>query len=117
MVKSKLGWLCAGVRRGRRKAVLEKMPVLCVGRGSPTTGPTLEVGDALLGHGASERRHYLPLLYCMGSTDERDRVSYPYEGFDFASISMPMIRFGEPKTVDLMRARYFPSPDERLRSG
>jgi len=31
----------------------------------------------------------------MGSTDERDAVSYPYEGFDLGSISMRMILFGE----------------------
>jgi aromatic ring-opening dioxygenase catalytic subunit (LigB family) len=34
------------------------------------------------------------LLYCMGSTDERDAVSYPYEGFDFGSISMRAVLFG-----------------------
>jgi hypothetical protein len=28
---------------------------------------------------------------------------------------MRMILFGEPKTVDSMRARSFPSPEERLR--
>jgi 4,5-DOPA dioxygenase extradiol len=39
--------------------------------------------------------HYLPLLYCMGSTGEKDAVSYPYEGFDFGSISMRMILFGD----------------------
>jgi hypothetical protein len=30
----------------------------------------------------------------MGATDEQDAVSYPYEGFDFGSISMRMILFG-----------------------
>jgi 4,5-DOPA dioxygenase extradiol len=46
-------------------------------------------------------QHYLPLLYCMGSTNERDAVSYPYEGFDFGSISMRMILFGNgPKASD-----------------
>jgi 4,5-DOPA dioxygenase extradiol len=39
--------------------------------------------------------HYLPLLYCMGVTDEKDAVSYPYEGFDFGSISMRAVLFGE----------------------
>ena len=29
----------------------------------------------------------------MGSTDEKDAVSYPYEGFDFGSISMRAILF------------------------
>lgn len=41
--------------------------------------------------------HYLPLLYCMGSADERDTVSYPYEGFDFGSISMRAVLFGDGK--------------------
>jgi 4,5-DOPA dioxygenase extradiol len=39
--------------------------------------------------------HYLPLLYCIGSTDDNDVVSYPYEGFDFGSISMRAVLFGE----------------------
>ncbi|MGB6984788.1 MAG: 4,5-DOPA dioxygenase extradiol [Candidatus Aquilonibacter sp.] len=32
--------------------------------------------------------HYLPLLYAMGASDERDRISFPVEGFDGGSISM-----------------------------
>lgn len=52
-------------------------------------------GDALLTTAHPTVEHYLPLLYCVGSTDERDTVSYPYEGFDFGSISMRMILFGE----------------------
>jgi len=52
-------------------------------------------GEALLAQAHPSVEHYLPLLYCMGSTDERDEVSYPYEGFDFGSISMRMILFGE----------------------
>jgi 4,5-DOPA dioxygenase extradiol len=51
-------------------------------------------GDALLATAHPSVEHYLPLLYCMGSTDEHDTVSYPYEGFDFGSISMRMILFG-----------------------
>jgi Uncharacterized conserved protein len=51
-------------------------------------------GEALLETAHPTIEHYLPLLYCMGSTDERDRVSYPYEGFDFGSISMRAIQFG-----------------------
>lgn len=51
-------------------------------------------GDALLAAAHPTVEHYLPLLYCMGSTDERDEVSYPHEGFDFGSISMRMILFG-----------------------
>jgi 4,5-DOPA dioxygenase extradiol len=56
-------------------------------------------GDALLATAHPSVEHYLPLLYCMGSTDKRDAVSYPYEGFDFGSISMRMILFGESKTA------------------
>jgi 4,5-DOPA dioxygenase extradiol len=51
-------------------------------------------GEALLAKAHPTAEHYLPLLYCMGATDERDAVSYPYEGFDFGSISMRMILFG-----------------------
>jgi 4,5-DOPA dioxygenase extradiol len=51
-------------------------------------------GEALLAAAHPTVEHYLPLLYCMGSTDEHDEVSYPYEGFDFGSISMRMIQFG-----------------------
>ena len=50
-------------------------------------------GDALLATAHPTTEHYLPLLYCMGSVEDRDRVSYPYEGFDFGSISMRAILF------------------------
>jgi 4,5-DOPA dioxygenase extradiol len=52
-------------------------------------------GDALLATAHPTVEHYLPLLYCLGSTGERDAVSYPYQGFDFGSISMRMILFGD----------------------
>jgi 4,5-DOPA dioxygenase extradiol len=52
-------------------------------------------GETLLATAHPTAEHYLPLLYCMGSTNESDAVSYPYEGFDFGSISMRMILFGE----------------------
>jgi 4,5-DOPA dioxygenase extradiol len=45
-------------------------------------------GGALLSTAHPTVEHYLPLLYCIGSTDGKDAVSYPYEGFDFGSISM-----------------------------
>jgi 4,5-DOPA dioxygenase extradiol len=32
--------------------------------------------------------HYLPLLYAMGATDERDRISFPIDGIDGGSVSM-----------------------------
>jgi hypothetical protein len=36
----------------------------------------------------------------MGSTDQRDAVSHPDEGFDFGSISMRMILFGDAKAAE-----------------
>jgi 4,5-DOPA dioxygenase extradiol len=57
-------------------------------------------GEALLATAHPTGEHYLPLLYCVGSTDGRDAISYPYEGFDFGSISMRMILFGDPKTAE-----------------
>jgi 4,5-DOPA dioxygenase extradiol len=56
-------------------------------------------GEALLSTAHPTVEHYLPLLYCMGSTDERDSVSYPYEGFDFGSISMRAVLFGGESAV------------------
>ncbi len=52
-------------------------------------------GETLLKTAHPSVEHYLPLLYCMGVTDERDAVAYPYEGFDFGSISMRAVLFGE----------------------
>jgi 4,5-DOPA dioxygenase extradiol len=51
-------------------------------------------GEALLAVAHPTVEHYLPLLYCMGATEERDAVTYPYEGFDFGSISMRAVLFG-----------------------
>jgi len=48
---------------------------------------------ATLAHPTLE--HYVPLLYCMGSTTEDDAVSYPYEGFEYGSLSMRMVLFGD----------------------
>jgi 4,5-DOPA dioxygenase extradiol len=50
---------------------------------------------AALAHPTLE--HYVPLLYCMGSTDEHDAVSYPYEGFEYGSLSMRAVMFGKGK--------------------
>lgn len=52
-------------------------------------------GERLLQTAHPTVEHYLPLLYCIGSTDEKDAVSYPYEGFDFGSISMRAVLFGD----------------------
>jgi 4,5-DOPA dioxygenase extradiol len=55
-------------------------------------------GEGLLATAHPTPEHYLPLLYCMGSTDAKDRVSYPYEAFDFGSISMRAVLFGDAST-------------------
>jgi 4,5-DOPA dioxygenase extradiol len=38
--------------------------------------------------------HYLPLLYVLAQHDDRDRVSFPVEGFDGGSMSMLAVRIG-----------------------
>ncbi|MGC2475508.1 MAG: 4,5-DOPA dioxygenase extradiol [Candidatus Sulfotelmatobacter sp.] len=53
-------------------------------------------GESLLSTAHPTVEHYLPLLYCMGSTDKKDAVTYRYEGFDFGSISMRAVLFGDP---------------------
>ena len=50
-------------------------------------------GESLLANAHPTLEHYAPLLYCLGCTDERDRVTYPYEGIEFGTISMRMAWF------------------------
>jgi len=38
--------------------------------------------------------HYIPLLYVLGASTEKDKLSYPYEGFEYGSLSMRMVKFG-----------------------
>ncbi len=38
--------------------------------------------------------HYLPLLYALGASTEKDKLSYPYEGFEYGTLSMRMVRWG-----------------------
>lgn len=56
-------------------------------------------GEKLLSTAHPTVEHYLPLLYCVGSVDEGDAVSYPYEGFDFGSISMRAVLFGDASSA------------------
>jgi 4,5-DOPA dioxygenase extradiol len=37
--------------------------------------------------------HYLPLLYALGASTAKDAISYPYEGFEYGTLSMRMVRF------------------------
>jgi 4,5-DOPA dioxygenase extradiol len=78
-----------------------KVKELVESRDSNSLAQPQKWGDTLMATANPTPEHYLPLLYCMGSTNERDAVSYPYEGFDFGSISMRMILFGNgPKASD-----------------
>lgn len=38
--------------------------------------------------------HYIPLLYAMGASTEKEKLTYPYEGFEYGTLSMRMVRFG-----------------------
>ena len=53
-------------------------------------------GGSLLAEAHPTLEHYAPIFYCLGSTDERDRVTYPYEGIEFGTISMRMTLFESP---------------------
>jgi 4,5-DOPA dioxygenase extradiol len=39
--------------------------------------------------------HYLPLIYVLGTQQEREAISFPVEGVDGGSISMLSVRVGE----------------------
>ena len=55
-------------------------------------------GETLLASAHPTAEHYVPLLYCAGAGEERDAVTFPYEGFDFGSISMRAVLFGTPSS-------------------
>ncbi|MBY0412681.1 MAG: 4,5-DOPA dioxygenase extradiol [Bdellovibrionales bacterium] len=38
--------------------------------------------------------HYLPLLYVLGATDEKENVIFPYEAFEHGSLSMRSVLIG-----------------------
>jgi len=50
-------------------------------------------GAKLMAEAHPTLEHYLPLLYCMATTDERDEITYPYEGIEFGSVSMRSVLF------------------------
>jgi 4,5-DOPA dioxygenase extradiol len=50
-------------------------------------------GNTLLAEAHPTLEHYAPILYCLGSTDEHDSVTYPYEGMEFGTVSMRMVLF------------------------
>ncbi len=51
-----------------------------------------DTADAQLAHPTPE--HWLPLIYAAGAANEKDRISFPTEGFDSGSLSMRNIIFG-----------------------
>jgi 4,5-DOPA dioxygenase extradiol len=38
--------------------------------------------------------HYLPLLYVLGATDEKENILFPYEAFELGSLSMRSVLIG-----------------------
>jgi len=50
-------------------------------------------GSVLLGEAHPTLEHYAPVLYCLGATADTDKVTYPYEGIEFGTISMRMAMF------------------------
>lgn len=50
--------------------------------------------SALVAEAHPTLEHYVPILDCAGSADEKDSVTYPYKGFDMGSVSMRMVLFG-----------------------
>jgi len=50
-------------------------------------------GSKLLADAHPTLEHYAPILYCLGATDETDRLTYPYEGIEYGTISMRMALF------------------------
>ena len=51
-----------------------------------------ETEDGHLAHPTAD--HWLPLLYALAASDERDAVRFPIEGFDLGSVSMRSVLFG-----------------------
>jgi 4,5-DOPA dioxygenase extradiol len=52
----------------------------------------LERADGRMAHPTPD--HWLPLLYVVGASDERDRVTFPVTGFDLGSLSMRSVVLG-----------------------
>ena len=55
---------------------------------------TTEWGKGLFRKAHPTADHYIPLLYAMGASTEKDKLSYPYEGFEYGTLSMRMVQFG-----------------------
>ena len=55
--------------------------------------------------------HYLPLLYVIGAAAERERITFPVEGVDGASISMLAVQVGDANSANAEFPRLATSPD------
>jgi 4,5-DOPA dioxygenase extradiol len=51
-----------------------------------------ETDDGRMAHPTPD--HWLPLIYALGASDVDDPVSFPFEGFDWGSLSMRGVLFG-----------------------
>jgi 4,5-DOPA dioxygenase extradiol len=50
-------------------------------------------GPGLLAEAHPTLEHYAPILYCLSAADALDRITYPYEGIEFGSVSMRTVLF------------------------
>jgi 4,5-DOPA dioxygenase extradiol len=55
-------------------------------------------GSSLLAEAHPTLEHYAPVLYCVGATEETDKVTFPYEAMEFGTISMRMVLFESKNT-------------------
>ncbi len=62
-------------------------------RDTEKLGAPEEWGANLLAEAHPTLEHYAPILYCISATEAEDRVSYPYEGIEFGSVSMRTVLF------------------------
>lgn len=52
------------------------------------------IPEALHRHALPTLEHYHPLIYALGASNEKDRVSYPFEEMQNGSLSMRSVLFG-----------------------
>lgn len=57
------------------------------------TRPGKTFGDSAFRKAHPTAEHYVPLLYALGASDPGDRLSYPFEGIQYGSLSMRAVLF------------------------
>lgn len=50
-------------------------------------------GSELFRQAHPTHEHYIPLLYVLGASTQNDQLYYPYEGFEYGTLSMRMVLF------------------------